>query len=382
MSSACVKPRPTATRSRAGAFGAASSSRTALRLSQPAVIMALLRANVRYWSSVAPAVRTDLARWHRRASSMPDPQLRHIALGKLTQERFNVEVAATLATLAPRARRADAVQAMVALQIAYDYLDLLTECPTLAGSERGASLLGELATAMGAERSVIAGESYLHALLDAVRAALAELPSAARVRAVAVRSAARCAQAQALTHASASAAGEQAFRDWAMQQARQHPLGWRELAAGSSASVLCLHALIAAATQKHFDTQDAETLERLYLTIGALSMLDSLLDEEADLAVGARSWRSRYRDEHEMARALAHAAATAKACALRAPDGAHHLLTIGGIVAYYASARPPGLRRGDPLARALSAELGTTLAAPMLVMRLWRLAKTIRHSRA
>ncbi|MGA8355325.1 MAG: DUF2600 family protein [Solirubrobacteraceae bacterium] len=331
---------------------------------------------------MAPAVRTNLARWQQRARSIPDPPLRRIALGKLTQERFNVEVAATLATLAPRERRAEAVEAIVALQIAYDYLDLLTECPTLAGSERGVSLLDELATAMGAERSGTAGESYLHALLDAVQATFAELPSAARVRAVAARSAARCAQAQALTHASASAAGEQAFRDWAMQQAQLHPLGWRELAAGSSASVLCLHALIAAATQKHFDTQDAETLEQLYLTIGALSMLDSLLDEEADLAAGARSWRSRYRDEHEMAQALAHTAATAKACALHAPDGAHHLLTIGGIVAYYASAKPPGLRKGDPLARALGAELGATLAGPMLVMRLWRLAKAIRRSQA
>lgn len=339
---------------------------------------ALLRANLRYWSSVAPAVRAHLAGWQRRARSIPDPHLRRIALGKLAEERFNVEVAATLATLAPRARRPDAVEAIATLQIAYDYLDLLTESPPLAGSDGGVGLLDGLAAAMSAASPTSAGDGYLHALLDAVQSALTTLPSAAGVRAVAARSATRCAQAQALVHASASAAGEQAFKDWAMQQAQLRPLGWRELAAGASASVLCLHALIAAAAQRHTHTEEVEMLEDLYLMIGALSMLDSLLDEEADRAAGVRSWLSRYRDEHEMARALAGTAAKAKVCALHAPDGEHHLLTLGGVVAYYVSARPPGLRRGDPLARVLRAELGATLRAPMLVMGFWRLAKAIR----
>jgi tetraprenyl-beta-curcumene synthase len=324
-----------------------------------------------------------VTRWRHSAGSIPDPRLRRAALTKLAEERFNIEVAATLATLAPRACRAATVEATVALQTAYDHLDLLTEGPTFAG-DGGARLLSGLATAMSTERpATAAGDGgYLRALLHTVQVALTELPSAARVLAVAHRSAERCAQAQALNHASASALGEQAFRRWAMQQAQLSPLGWRELAAGATASVLCIHALIAAAAQGGTYASDAGALEKLYLMIGALTMLDSLLDQEADQATGARSWPSRYRDEHEMVEALTGTAARARACALDRPDGAHHLITLGGVVAYYASARPAGLRKQDPLARGLRTELGATLDAPMLVMRLWRLAKTIRGAGA
>jgi hypothetical protein len=92
-------------------------------------IFALVAANARYWTSVAPVVRAQLARWERRARAIPDPALRATALEKLREERFNAEVAATLATLAPRAQRARTAEAIVALQVAYDYLDGLTEQP-------------------------------------------------------------------------------------------------------------------------------------------------------------------------------------------------------------------------------------------------------------
>src|SRR5665213_1532472 len=91
--------------------------------------LALLLANMRYWTTVAPLVRTQLARWERRAQAIGDPFLRTLAISKLEEERFNVEVAATLATLAPRAQRAGTTEAIVALQVMYDYLDLLSEQP-------------------------------------------------------------------------------------------------------------------------------------------------------------------------------------------------------------------------------------------------------------
>jgi tetraprenyl-beta-curcumene synthase len=377
MSSACVTRSPLKPQTEQ-ALATVSPARAAWR-PQIAALRALLRANARYWGSVAPGVRANLTRWRQSAAAIPDPRLRHAALAKLQDERFNVEVAATLATLAPRAHRGAAVKATVALQIAYDYLDLLTESSALAGEDGGADLLAALAGAMCAGCPPSAPEDgYLRALLPAVQISLMEMPSAARVLASAHKSAERCAQAQALNHASASAEGEHAFAAWAMRQAQLSPLGWRELAAGASASVLCMHALISAAARGTTHTEDALALEQLYLMIGALTMLDSLVDAEADQAAGTRSWLSRYRDEHEMAQALGDTAARAKAYALQAPESAHHLMTLGGVVAYYASARPAGLRRQDPLSLALRAELGATLAAPMLVMRIWRLAKEIQ----
>ncbi|HKH79631.1 MAG TPA: DUF2600 family protein, partial [Solirubrobacteraceae bacterium] len=116
---------------------------------------ALLLASARYWSTVAPVVRSQLARWERRAQAIEDPVLRRLALSKLSEERFNVELATALATPAPRARRGQVVEAIVALQVAYDYLDALTESPVaddllLDPLSDGRRLLGALLDALAA----------------------------------------------------------------------------------------------------------------------------------------------------------------------------------------------------------------------------------------
>jgi tetraprenyl-beta-curcumene synthase len=91
---------------------------------------ALARAHARYWLRVAPTVREQMRIWEARAREIPDPSLKGLALGKLANERFNVEVAAMISTIAPAQFRGRAVRAIVALQVMYDYLDALTEQPT------------------------------------------------------------------------------------------------------------------------------------------------------------------------------------------------------------------------------------------------------------
>ena len=91
--------------------------------------LALAFAHGRYWSNVAPLVRRQLRRWADRAAEIPDPHLQRVALGKLRDERFNAEGAAMIATIAPSRHRESTVEAIVALQVMFDYLDALTEQP-------------------------------------------------------------------------------------------------------------------------------------------------------------------------------------------------------------------------------------------------------------
>ncbi|MHB1469458.1 MAG: DUF2600 family protein, partial [Solirubrobacteraceae bacterium] len=169
---------------------------------------AALRANVRFWPTVWPVAARELRRWHARACAIPDPRLRALALHKLASERFNCEVAATFATLAPASRRRHATAALVALQVAYDYLDLLTELPMQQGErERALLALGETVSPAGSETTrpqLGLGEDggYLAALALAVKQSLDSLPSAGAIRATATRRAASCARAQAQRHAS------------------------------------------------------------------------------------------------------------------------------------------------------------------------------------
>lgn len=354
-----------------------SRARTTLPLStrvklSPTVraTLALLRANARYWPTVAPRVRLQLAGWEWQAQAIPEPALRGIALGKLRDERFNSEVSATLATLAPAQQRTRTIDAIVALQVAYDYLDLLTELYADTGVAACESMLTALVDAVqpreepGASRYSTQGDDggYLAALVDAVRDALALLPAASAVHETARARARHCARAQAYSHAAPS------------ELAAEPP----ELLAGSAASVLCLHALIAAAANPATTIEDARRLDALYLSIGALSMLDSLLDSDEDAAAGLPGFLDRYASPQEMGRRLVSVAQDAVVAAERLPrDGGHHMLTVAGVIAYYASS--PGAI--EPPARAvldeLRGQLGNLLAPALWTMRAWRTAKRL-----
>jgi tetraprenyl-beta-curcumene synthase len=235
---------------------------------------ALVLANVRYWSTVAPLVRSQLARWKQAARAIGDPELRALALGKLRDEHFNAQVAATLATLSPRAQRARVVEAIVALQVLYDYLDTLGEQPAATATADveippddrrlfaaltnavALRLDGESGPATDSARDYYAGRAYaddggyLQALVVTVNSTLAGLPSTPAVAAVARGAAERCGEAQIVHHEASRLGSPQGIvelRDWATVQASGTGLGWQEYLAGATASVLALHALIAAA---------------------------------------------------------------------------------------------------------------------------------------
>ncbi len=351
--------------------------------------LALVVANVRYWSTVAPSVRAQLTRWERRAREIPDPLLQTLASGKLRAERFNVEAAATLATLAPRAHRRSAIEAIVALQVMYDYLDLLTEQPAPDPLPDGHCLYGALRDALtpGAppegdyyrHHPRCNDGGYLQALVGTVRLALAQLPARGAVIEVALRAAGRCAQAQVLSHAAARSQPEVAeLERWARRKAEGTALQWPEYLAGAAASVIALHALIAAAADRRTTPADAEALDAVYLSIGALAMLDSLVDHREDIESGELGFLRCYESTEQMAGRLAGVAAEARARARVLPDGAHHAMTLVGVVAYYTSA--PSARSGPalPVTERMRRELWPLIAPTLALMRAWRLAKRAR----
>ncbi len=325
---------------------------------------ALLLANIRYWSTVAPAVRAQLERWELRARAIADPALRGLALSKLGEERFNVEDATTLATPVTRAYRRRAVEAIVALQVAYDYLDALGERLT---PEQLADLRDG---------------GYLQELVETVRLAFARLPAAEETAEVLMGAAQRCAQAQAMSHTAARSGDTAELVDWATREATGTGLQWQEHLAGATASVLAAHALIAAAGNPHTTRHNAEAIDAAYLPICALSMLDSLLDREQDSTTGQLNYVDLYDTPEQMAGRLAVLARDARSRSRTLPHAAHHLVTLTGVVAYYASA--PGARspQAKPVMVAVRAELRPLIAPTLALMRTWRLAKRWRSAAA
>jgi tetraprenyl-beta-curcumene synthase len=341
--------------------------------------VALVLANLRYWSTVAPHVRVQLARWEQAARAIGDPELRGLALGKLRDEHFNVEVAATLATLAPRSKRASVVEAIVALQVMYDYLDVLSEQPPPENLPASRHLFTAFTDALILNGPVVPGGDYLQVLSETIRAALARLPSAATIAPVAGASAARCAQAQILNH-DASHSGIEEARRWARLHASGTGLGWQEYLAGASASVLAIGALIAAAADPTTTRADAEDLDALYLSIGALSMLDSVVDLDEDIAAGQLGYLQYYDSPQLMATRLATVARDAVARARRLPNGPHHVMTLVGVVAYYASAPTASSDFARPLTTPVRRALRPLITPTLALMRGWRAARRVRHA--
>jgi tetraprenyl-beta-curcumene synthase len=352
---------------------------------------ALALANARYWSTVAPLVRAELARWRARAAAIPDPALRALALAKLDGERFNAEAGAMLATRAPRAHRADAVRTIVALQVLFDLLDGLTEQPLPDPLGDGERLFAPFADALrcdpppplGApglqgDPPAAAVDSYLRELSDAARGAIARLPARDAVIELAAVSSQRAAQAQVRMHA-APMLGIGQLREWAQARASGTGLGWRELAAGAASSVLVVHALVVAAADVRTTTAQAARLADAYLSVCVLlTLLDSLVDEPCDQRTGEAGYVSLYEDPELLAQALGETATRALAQARALPNAAHHVLMLTGVVAYYTSTPVARGERARPLVVRVHRALAPRVAPALVFMRAWRLVRGAR----
>ena len=165
-------------------------------------------------------MRRELSRWRHRAAAIPDPVLRDGALAALVEKELNSEAVAVFAILAPRARRRTAIRAIVALQVAIDYLDTLGEQDSAGDAE------------------------YLERLFDDYRESVGSLPSHGAVSPALDRAVVRCGEGQRYTHV-AEHGDPAALETWARAQVAPAVYRWWEVAAGASSSVAA-HALIAA----------------------------------------------------------------------------------------------------------------------------------------
>jgi tetraprenyl-beta-curcumene synthase len=351
--------------------------------------LALVLANTRYWSTVAPRVRTQLDHWERRAEGIPDPALQEVALVNLREEGFNAQATATLATLAPREYREYVVEAVVGLQVIYDYLDSLVERPLADPLGGGRRLYHALVDAVVLD-SEPRGDYYAHSpqsddggyleeLVSVVRRALTRLPCPVAIAEVCERAAERCAEAQVRAHA-VSVIGSAQLQLWATSNALDTGLQWREFLAGAVSSGLALHALIATAADPHTSREHALAIDEVYLSVCALTtLLDGLIDYEQDVhGMGQPGYIRYYEDRDALAQGLRSVMHHAARSARDMPSGAYHLMTLVGVVAYYSSAPTASSEFARPVTKQIQRELRPFITPTLAIMRAWRIAKRAR----
>ncbi|HEV7162667.1 MAG TPA: DUF2600 family protein, partial [Solirubrobacteraceae bacterium] len=297
-------------------------------------------------------MRTELKRWHLCAAEIEDSELRAIALSKLHDESFHADAAAMLATRAPRAHRRSVVEAIVALELLFDYLDGLAELPSSDPVGDGERLFASLIDAVALTPSTLEIQhpqmgvsGYPEMLSRAAAQAISRLPAASAIADIAGRTACRAAAAQARIHALHQTGASQ-LEAWAKAESPTAALGWRELVASAGSSILVLHALIAAAANPHTTFEQATAIESAYLsTCVLLTLLDGLVDYEQDASSGGSQgtgYISLYEDREHLPELLGRSARRAVLQARALPNGPHHVMLLTGVVAYYSTA--PGAR--------------------------------------
>jgi tetraprenyl-beta-curcumene synthase len=348
--------------------------------------LALALANIRYWRTVAPIARTELERWEHHAKQIPDLTLRTIALENLREEGFNAQATATLATLAPAEHRRPAIEAIVGLQTIYDYLDSLLERPLPDPLGDGRRLYRAFVDAVTldvepnrdyyAQTPSSDDRGYLQKLTSTVRSALARLPNATAITGTAEHAAERCAEAQARAHAVPALGSEQLER-WATVNTAGTGLQWREFLAGAVSSGFALHALIAAAADPHTEPEHAGAIDDVYLPMCALTtLLDGLVDYDQDMHhLGHPGYIRYYEDSHALTQALRRVIHRAATSARRAPNDAHHLMTLVGVAAYYLSATTASNERVRQATEPIRHELRPLITPTLALMSGWRQAK-------
>jgi tetraprenyl-beta-curcumene synthase len=351
--------------------------------------VALLLANARYWATVAALVNTQLDRWTQRAKDIPDPALREVALANLHEEGFNAQATATLATLAPRRYRTPVVEAIVGLQVLYDYLDSLIERPLVDPLADGRQLYKAFVDAI-----VLDGEprgdyyplthesddgGYLQELVGVVRAAITRLPSQTAIARVSAHVSERCAEAQIHAHAT-TVLGDAQLEQWARSNAIATGLQWREFLAGAVSSGLSLHALIAIAGDPRTSHEQALTVDEVYLSVCAVTtLLDGLIDYEQDMHnMGHPGYVRYYENQDALAQGLRNVIRRATRKGRELPNSSYHLMTLIGVVSYYLSAPTASSEYARSVTGQIRRELKPLVTPTLTIMRAWRTAKRIR----
>jgi tetraprenyl-beta-curcumene synthase len=210
---------------------------------------------------------------------------------------------------------------------------------------------------------------YLAALVAACREEIARLPATGIVTPTLTRSARRCGEGQAHTHAAARN-GVGRLEAWARELPAAPGYLWWEAAAGASSSV-AVHALLAAAADRRTTAGQAESIDALYFPpVGALTvLLDDLVDREEDLEAGEHNYLGYYTGEQQAADRIGLLAERASAATKGLPGGRRHRAILAGVAGFYLSGPANGSGYARPIRERLLQSLDWVRPI-MLAMRL------------
>jgi len=298
--------------------------------------------------------------------------------------------AALFAVLAPRARRAQTVRALVAFQAAYNYLDTLAEQSSADPVENARRLHRALPAALDpsakhedyyAYHPQREDGGYLLAMVEACRASVGALPSFPLVARSTQAAAARIVEFQSLS-SGAPQGGHDGLERWAREQTpRESGLRWWESAAAGGSS-LGVHALIGASAQPTLDSREVAAIDDTYFPwIGALhSLLDSVIDVAEDERDGQHNLLSHYASPADAAARLSFLAGRARSAARTLARSRRHEAIFIAMVCHYLSVPAASTQGTRAVTSGVTDAAGALVKPTLALFRAWRLASRLTRA--
>ncbi|MDW5593469.1 DUF2600 family protein [Conexibacter stalactiti] len=351
-----------------------------------AQLAALARAAAIQLAGGLHAVSAEVKRWRQLAAAIPDPLLRLDALNALDNKRGHTDGAAMFWTL-PSCRDKRLLRALVTYEILQDYLDGVSERGAAVEAGSGPQLYQALGDALNPDRPPAdyyrdhpwrADGGYLLGLVESVRADSVQLPSFPAIRPALEQEISRSAVLD-LNHIIVPTHRDGALRAWAELEFpdAQWGLRWYELTAAASGWITT-HALFALAAELHVTAADVAATYDAYWPWYAVSltMIDSFVDQAADLAAGDHSYFGHYESAADGVMRLALHLERAAAAVRRLPGGERHAVLLGCMIALYLS--KDSARTGELTAavKQLRRSSGTLAHVLLPVLRTWRICNS------
>lgn len=303
-----------------------------------------LMANV--YRKIFPTVHEELDYWKKRASQIPNPELRKQALASIESKTFHCEGGAILALMANEHYR-KAVKFIVAYQTISDYLDNLCDRSTSLDPADFAALHESMADALspvGVEKNYYHlrddqdDGNYLNDLAATCRSVVGELAHYDYIKNYLVELNKYYCDLQIHKHVIADERVGR-LQNWFEEYRTQLPeMEWYEFSA-CSGSTLGIFSLISYAMRSDFQKEDAAKIRNGYFPYiqGLHILLDYFIDQEEDRVGGDLNFCFYYQDQEMLFKRLKHFMIEADRHTEKLPHKEFHQLINRGLLGVYLS---------------------------------------------
>jgi len=295
---------------------------------------------------VLPEVHRQLSYWKRRASEIPDPELRKQALASIETKTFHCEGGAILSILATSYME-ECIRFIVAYQTISDYLDNLCDRSTSLDPTDFRSLHESMPDALKLEfdvknyyryRREQDDGGYLHELVQTCQDALKKVRHYEKIAPYLQELASYYCDLQVHKHVHVDER-VQRLEQWFYQYKKSLPeMEWYEFSA-CSGSTLGIFCLVAYAFNEEFDEEMALKVRNGYFPYiqGLHILLDYFIDQEEDRLGGDLNFCFYYPHHSRLVERLCHFIEEADKHTSGLPHEQFHRLINRGLLGVYLS---------------------------------------------